>query len=463
MGRSPRGVLIGLAIAVAAGPLFLNGQDFAPFELGARASGLAGAFTAKSDDVTALFGNPAGLAFLKGVRFKANLLFSRPTMTASLQPTGAEFTSNPSEFRGSFALSWQFLKRISFGVGFFTPFTWDTNWPVTWAGRNIAYEAELNAVFLRPALSAEIFKGLAVGVGLDFAFSQILWRHNQPFRLGNFPLPAGTGVESKFELSGNGIGFTAGLLWKPHPIFQAGVRYQHQIPIEVRGRDAFVISSFEMDVLTIPNHVKGQRPVAVGDLARLFFRAQDFTGKVTLPHEIAFGALFAPIPSLSFHLDLERDRWSQFGAWEFRAVNGDRSLSPSFTPDLQDFYGAAPDYGLQTAGLALKDAWRIKAGAEYRLAPHFALRGGFAHYQSPAGNSNQNPIDPVPDQNIAAVGFGFEGPVFSIYQDKEIGELSLDVYFRYALSRDGGFAASDYALSFQAQRWEAGVGVGFGF
>lgn len=461
MGRSARGVLIGLALAVAAGPLFLSGQDFAPFELGARASGLAGAFTAKADDAAALFGNPAGLAFLKGVRFKVNLLFSRPTITASFPPTSAEFTSRPSEFRGSFALSWQFLKRVTFGVGFFTPYTFDTNWPVFWVGRNIVYEAELNAVFVRPALSAEVLKGLALGVGLDLAFSQVLWRHNQPFRLGNFPLPASAGVESRFELSGHGTGFVAGLLWKPHPMFQAGLRYQHQIPLELRGRDNFIISTKEMSTLTVPDPVKPFR--VVDDLARLFFRPQDFTGKVTLPQAIVIGAAFAPVASLSFYLDLERDRWSQFGAWQFRAVNGDQDLSPNFTKELQDFYGAAPDYGLQTAGLALKDAWRIKAGAEYRLAPHFAVRGGFAHYQSPGGNSNQNPIDPVPDQNIAAVGFGYEGPVFSVYQDREIGELSFDVYFRYAFSRDGAFVAPAYGLNFQAQRWEAGVGVGFDF
>jgi long-chain fatty acid transport protein len=445
------------ALFLAAGFLAVSAQDLSPYDSGARSSGLAGAFTAKADDVTAIFANPAGLAFLKGFRLKAGLIFGEPKVTASFPALGAAYTSSPFEFRGSLALSWQAARRLNVGIGVFLPYTFETDWNFRWPGRFANIKAGMNAVVVRPALSAEIVKGLALGIGLDLVFANSSWQHYQPFRLGNFSLPEEVGMDSRLELSGTGTGFAAGLLWKPHPIFQAGVRYVHEVAVDFRGRDVFVLSE-EFGWISVPDPVKPK--VALGDVVKLFYQGQDFTSRVTLPRQVAFGAAFAPMAALSFHFDLQWDEWSRFGGWQFRAVNDDQNLSPGFTKALQDFYGVAPDYGLQSAGLVMKDAWKIKAGLEYRLAPHFALRGGFAHHQSPAGNANLIPIDPIPGLNIAAIGFGYEGPVFDVYNTKQVGELSFDVYFRYAQPAGGSGTVPGYELTYKASRWEFGVGVG---
>jgi len=458
MRKRTRGTLIGLAISVAAGSHFITAQDFSPFELGARASGMAGAFTAGADDATAVFANPAGLAFLKGFRFKTNLLFSKPTVTASAPGSGAGFTSAPFQFRGSLALSWQVFRRVSVGVGLFMPHTFDIEWPFSWVGRYVNINAGLNALFLRPVLSAEIVRGLALGVGVDFVFSRLSWQHYQAFHLGNFSLPAEVGMDSRFELSGNGTGFAAGLLWKPHPVFQAGIRYKHQAPVTFRGRETFVFPIDESGWMTVPDPVRPYRTLE--DLVNLFFKSQDFTSRVSFPREVAFGVALAPLAALSFHLDLEWDEWSRFGGWQFRAVNDDQNLSPGFTQPLQDFYGVAPDYGFQSAVLVMKDAWKIKAGVEYRPSPHLALRGGFAHHQSPAGSAQLNPVDPTPGLNIGSVGFGYEGPVFDVFNQRQVGELSFDVYLRYSRSALESGMIPGYALTYRSSRWEFGVGVG---
>jgi long-chain fatty acid transport protein len=461
MRESARKILAGLVVSFSAGFLSLGAQDLSSFELGARASGMAGAFTAKADDATAVFSNPAGLAFLSGFRFKANLIFSLPNITASSSQLGVGFTSAPSQFRGSFALSWQFVKRLNVGIGVFVPYAFDSDWPFKWVGRYTSIKAGMSAVYLRPVFSAEIVRGLALGIGVDFVFSRLSWRHDQPFHLGNFPLTGEVGIDSRFELKGTGTGFVAGLLWKPHPIFRAGVRYQQQVPVDFRGWDRFAIPNEDVGWMTVPDPVKPFIPLV--DLLPLFYRSQDFAGRLKLPREVVFGAAFAPTAALSFHLDLQWDGWSRFGAWQFRAVNDDQNLSPSFTTALQDFYGISPDYGLQTAGLVLKDAWKIKAGVEYRPTPYLALRGGFAHHQSPSGNASLNPIDPVPGLNTASVGFGYEGPVFSLFSEKQIAELSFDVFFRYAYSAEGSGTIASDELTFRARRWDFGVGVGLDF
>jgi long-subunit fatty acid transport protein len=268
-------------------------------------------------------------------------------------------------------------------------------------------------------------------------------------------------MDSRLELKGNGLGFSAGLLWKPHPVVRAGVRYVHEVPVESTGWNSFAYPTLESGWMSVPHPVRSH--IAVSDLARLFYRNQDFTSRVTLPREVAGGVAFAPLAALSFHLEAQWNEWSRFGSWEFTAVNSGPDLNPAFTQDLRDFYGIVPDYGLQSAGLVLKDAWKIKAGVEFRPALHFTLRGGFAHHQSPAGDTNLNSVDPTPGLNVAALGFGYEGPVFNYYSNEQAGELSLDVYFRYARSGSGSGTTLGNELTYRASRWEFGIGVGFNF
>jgi long-chain fatty acid transport protein len=454
-------VLTALAISAAAGSLPLPAQDLLPFELGARAASLAGAFTARSDDVLSVMTNPAGLAYLPGFRFKTNLIFGRSTLTLASPATASSFVSDPLQFRGCFALSARILNRLGLGIGIFAPFTFDTDWGSEWPGRFTSISAAFNAVYVRPALAIEVVKGLALGVGLDLVYARIDWRHAQPFRLDRFSLPAPASVDSLLELKGHGTGFVVGLAWKPHRKFRAGLRYQHQVPIEFKGLDNFVVSSLDLGWMTVPDPVMPWR--AVDDLARQFFKSQDFQGRLTLPRTIALGVSYAPLEAISVDFELQWDNWSRFGDWGYRAAVGDQDLNPDFGQDLRDFYGIVPDYGYQTAGLSFRDAWRFKTGLEYRPAPHLAVRTGFARHQSPSGHSGQNPLDPVPDQNLVSAGFGYEGPAFSLFEDKEICELSFDIYFRYAFARDGGSLIADSMWKTRSRRWDFGVGVGFNF
>jgi long-chain fatty acid transport protein len=457
---SIRNTLTGIALSAATVFMPAAAQDLTSFELGARASGMAGAFAAKADDAWAVFANPAGLAFLGGVRLKTNLVFSQPNVTASLPGAGSSWTSSPFQFRGSLALSWQPVRRVSVGIGVFAPYSFESEWPVNSASTLASVEARLNALYIRPVLSAEIVRGLSLGFGVDFVISQAAWRHEQEFRLGSVPLPGRVGMDSRLELDGKGVGFSAGLLWKPHRAFQAGVRYVHEVPVEFTGWNSFAFP-VEASWMSVPHPVRSH--IIVRDLAQLFYRNQDFASRMTLPREIAGGVAFSPLSALSLHLEAQWNEWSRFGGWEFTAAAGGRDLSPAFTKELEDFYGVVPDYGLQTAGLVLNDAWKIKAGIEYRPALHFALRGGFAHHQSPAGEASLNPIDPTPGLNIAAIGFGYEGPAFNVFTNEQSGELSIDIYLRYARSGSGAGTIFGYELAYRAPRWEFGVGVGVNF
>jgi long-chain fatty acid transport protein len=439
----------------------LAASDFSPYEAGTRASGLGGAFAARADDPSALFYNPAGLAFQKGLRIKTSLFFGKPGLSARWPSNGPATTSDPLQFRGSFAASWRFLKGVSAGVGFFMPYHFFTEWPYNWVGHEFAITSSLSSVFFRPAVSIELLKGLSLGVGLDVVFAKTSWSYIRPFNLERFPLPQDIDINSSTAMSGTGTGFVAGLLWKAHPLIQFGLRYQHHVAIDLSGRNDFFIPYLDIGDITVPDPVLPRKRVI--NLLNAFYSFQRVTSRITLPKEIVWGMVFAPAASLSFQLDLQWNGWSELGKWEFRSVNADDNLSPAFTPQLQEFYGIAPDYGYQSAGLVLKDAWRIKAGLEYRPGPGLALRAGFARQQGSTAAADLNPVHPDQDRNLVSLGFGYEGPLFSITTDEKLSDLSFDVYVRYGFSKKDASEIPAAPLIYQSKPWNFGVGVGVFF
>jgi long-chain fatty acid transport protein len=431
------------------------------FEPGARAAGTGGAFVADADDTSALFYNPAGLAFLKGVHVKANLFFGVRRTTATWPPTGGVYATNPLAFRGSFAMSWQFLKRASVGIGFFMPHSVLTEWPFEWPGVGSSLRTRLNPVYFRPAVSVELFKGLSLGVGADFVFSKLWWNHVIHFprsRYVTYDIP----VESREDLSGKGTGFVAGLLWKAHPGIQVGLKYQSQAPLDFTGRNVFVIPTLQVGSLMVPGPY-GQLVRLLNEVLIPFYQSQDVTARLTMPRELSGGIMLTPVRQVSLLFDVQWNGWGEFGGWEIRSKNYGGDLSPSFTSLLKDFYGVAPDFGLQAAALALRDVWGFKGGVEYRPSARFAFRGGFARHPGSTAAADLNPVDPDLTQDIISLGFGYEGPIFSVFNDQQIGELSFDVFVRRGLPRKGTSELPGYEFMYRADSWSCGVGVGFNF
>ena len=64
--RWSRALVVPFTLAVLTAPAPLRAAGFALFEHGGKGMGFAGAFTAQASDPSAIFHNPAGIAFLHG-------------------------------------------------------------------------------------------------------------------------------------------------------------------------------------------------------------------------------------------------------------------------------------------------------------------------------------------------------------------------------------------------------------
>lgn len=82
---------------------------------------------------------------------------------------------------------------------------------------------------------------------------------------------------------------------------------------------------------------------------------------------------------------------------------------------------------------------------------------------SAAETRTLNPVYPDLDRTILSLGFGYEGPFFSIWDRKEMGRISVDVFFQYARAKKTTSSLLPVELTYDGNRWVLGIGVGFIF
>jgi long-chain fatty acid transport protein len=438
--KTPQRIRTGLfflAFVVCLLPARLAAEDFAFLEVGARAAALGGAFTARADDIYALWYNPAGLAFLKDVRIKTNVAFGDRAVEGAWPDGSRSYHSSVKEFLGSLALSWQPTRRVTLATGFFYPYSYEAMWSPNFGVISDCRQNRLRTSYWRTAVSVEIFKGFALSGSVDYVKSSLEWKH--------FVAPGEASItESRHDLRGDGWGFAAGLLWKIIPAIQVGARFQKAVPVDYAG-DCIQVNYYLGTSAGLSDSLAGSPSVSA---PANHFLAQDVIGHLTMPRELVIGAAFTPVWRWSAYVDLQWDRWSDFGDWIFEPAEP----------------GTVPDYGTQGVPLGLQDTTHVKAGLEYRPSRRLAVRAGYAHLQSSVDEAHRTLVYPDLERNVYSLGFGYEGPLFSIYGgDERVSDLSFDIFVRYAAAVPGPSTYPGYELTYTSDRIVFGVGVGFIF
>jgi long-chain fatty acid transport protein len=441
------------------GALSTYGSGYKNFDLSARAATLGGAFAARVDDATAVFYNPAGIAFHEGLRAKIQVLYGQLTTAGQYGESTPKMNSNPGMIRGYYYLTWQIMDKLSFGIGSFAPYVAYTTWPKEWDGSTTNITSKLNSSYIRPMLAFKISDQFSIGAGVDFVFTKLEWTHSQVFSLRIPGANLDTKVPTSFNLNGNGISYVVSALYRPSEKFRVGGRYQHKVDIEVDGLMKIVPPPLRNLEVPGPNGTS----VDLFDLIVDFYKNQDATSSTTMPSEATLGFFYAPTEKLNFQFDIQWTKWSDIQRWEFNTVNSTEDLNPEFIELYGDFYGITPDYAHQGFSLNWKDTWSLSFGAEYFLSKYISLRTGFSHSQSPVDDEDLTPIHPYLGFNIVTAGLGYEGPVYSQYDGSEIGWLSFDLFIQYRLSSKRTVAWNDSSISYSGQRFVIGIGFGLNF
>jgi long-chain fatty acid transport protein len=425
-----------LVLFTVLNPCSIKASGFGPFELSARAAALGGAFAALADDASAVYYNPAGLAFSSGTMVRTNIYYPRVALTAEYPAFPAPYHSNLGGLRTAHFVSTSLFNRIGLGIGVFTPNSMETEWPENWTGRGLSIHSKLNTLYIRPAIAVKISKFLSLGVGMDFISSSANWKNERIFTFHEMGSGDTLASISESNVNAKGTGYVAGILLRISDSLRIGARYQPSVDLDLAGPHSFIF-------VELPYSFNGIN--------------QEATLSLTLPQEYVLGIMCSPWKSLTFQLDFQKTAMSELKQWEF-------DVDPQFYEEVEDFYGMKPDLIRQGTDFNLRDVSRIMFGVEYKIRNFVDIRAGYTYQKSAVEARMINPIFPFFETNVLSFGIGYDGPAFSIWDYEEsIGGISLDLFFQYGFSPKSTSSLPEFPVTYKANRWNLGLGLGFSF
>jgi len=350
---------VGYVFSVLATPLLASGTGLN--EPGAQGAGNIGAFTARAEDATAMYYNPAGLAQLE---FN-ELIFSGKALTSR------SYYSNPGQsnwrtdsYVGVLPQLFFSAKvgRLSFGLGTAPSYYWDFNWEdADFPSRFLANKSEFSGQDGYASIAFKLTDHFSIGgtyrlVQADSRFSRVLVQ----------PIPDSDNLfyelEETFDGDGDGDGFIVGMQYYRGRSFSVGASYQSEVELDIEGRRTF-------QILT-----RSQEP-RVGDLFNQNFRNADYQQTFTLPARTQVGLASRLTVRTRLEVDLTYQDWSDYVQTEYQTSDVQGQPAQVVIPRNWD-----ESYSIRIAGDFLQRKawlWRMGIAAVDRVVSSEALRPDF--------------------------------------------------------------------------------------
>lgn len=419
-----RGILgVALLLAVSLGA-WASGTLI--YEQGSKASAQAGAFVARADDATAVFYNPAGMAFQKGTKLAFNLTYinadvkyenSTPGYTPNGMSVAGTFEDNAKNF---FIPSLHFVMpindRVSLGLSSTAPFNLATDWSDNFPGRFVSRHAKIVTMDVRTALSFKLDEHHAVAIGIDYYDSKVnlvrgldtsaLSTAVNPHQYPSPPFPPGIPYFQASEGSldawvrDQALGWNISYMWNAAP-YSIGLTYRSKASFSYQGH-----ASFETSPL-------------IGPLAS-YFPGQDISFELTsVPAQASFGFAYSGNP-----LTVEFDaNWTQWSTYDQSTVHFGTPTSIGSTHVVAD----------EVLPFEWKDGNTFRLGFGYKLSDAYELRWGILYDQAPVPSQTLNPVLPDADRWSIQFGSGYNK-----------GHWSFDWYAMYLKFNNATVKADNY-------------------
>jgi len=351
--RSIVALLVGITLVSA--ELYAGG--FQLNEHGARAMAQGGAFAARASDGSAIFFNPAGLAFQNegSVYFGATAIIPTVSFYGPLQDNTNAKTKAPNQFfmpiniYGTYPLS----DRWHVGIGVNNPYGLGSEWPNDWVGKGITTKVSLQSFFVTPTIAYRVSDDFSVGAGFNYVTGKV--GLNRAVTQVPIDDPRAT-----VNLSGTGVGFNLGALYKISPELSAGASYRSSSKINATGT-----AGFYPDYSILPSGAAST--------------------SITLPATGFLGLAYTVTEDLTVEGDVQYIGWSSYKSLDITFEDGSQSSTPK-------------NY---------KDTYILRIGGEYTMAP-LHIRAGYLFDHSPVDAAYVDPILPDANRNGLNLGLGYD-------------------------------------------------------
>ena len=380
------------AVALVALMIFVfspsaHGSGFLIYEHGAVAMAMGGAFIGLANDATAIFHNPAGIAFLEGTQVSAGVTLIFPNTTLALDdwPVAAYQSIDLESqvfYPPTFYITHKLSDKIVAGFGFFAPYGLGTEWPdpTNFPLRYIATRSNMQTLIFNPTIAFKLNDNLSVGAGVSYIHSSLELDLTYLLDLTVIPPPIGPlgyyDVPITVEnTTGTAWAVNAGALYKGEK-FSLGFNWRGGFTIDYDG-------DLNLDVSNVPIPIPENGTVVA---------------PFSFPHVLGIGAAFNLSEQLILTADVHYVLWSAFDVIEVEADVPGLPIALDFEPIDENF----------------KDSFLIRAGVQYQMNENFALRGGFLYDETPQPVASMDTMLPDSDRWALTAGFGYNFGGFAI-------------------------------------------------
>jgi len=349
-----------------------SGAGFLIYEHGAAAMAMAGAFVSIANDASAIWHNPAGIAFLKGthVSVGTTLITSNSTMTLTQwpypQPQKTWEQDRQVFFPSTVYFTQSIGEKVTLGFGFFSPYGLGASWPEDNQLRYLGYKDDMKTFFFNPTIGIKLNDQLSIGAGFSYIYSTVLFKLVEYTDLGAY---GAYDVPAELEGNGDSWAFNAGLLYRADK-FSFGVNWRSSFNIDYKG-------DLTLDTSPIPSPLRPFFPTKAGGETTFKF-----------PNIFGVGASVNVTEAFLLTADIHYVLWSRFD--KYVVTFDDSRLDEMVMDEKWD------------------DAFTFRLGGQYMLSPQFSLRAGVIYDLTPQPVESMDPLLPDANRLAGTVGFGWK-------------------------------------------------------
>jgi len=376
--------------------------------VGAKALSMSGAFRAISDDWSAMYWNPAGLAGQgSSIFLEAKLLYPIATVTPNVgnqipgygfYRNGVEMTSvADSHPSGAFAYQHQINEKMTFGISAFAPTAIGIEWNRLTTGLpygygndewpDIDWASDLKVLEVHPTIGYQVNDKLKVGAGIIINYAMISLQSPTLVPTGA-PMPyQNVYALGELEGSGMGYGFNVGAIYDVTEKFHVGASYKSAVTIPLEGQlnqTAYYPNNPALYAAT-------GNPVFLGGTASI---EPDVEADFPLPQEFGVGFAYNVTEKLTVAFDFAWTDWSFADEVEMEVDGIGLDGEPSENQILELFY---------------EDIIRYNVGFNYVINDKNEFRMGY--YLDPTAIPDETirpAITDVADKHSISFGYAYK-------------------------------------------------------
>ncbi len=417
MKWNPGKILLFLAIAGMTMGAWASGTLIE--EQSARASYQAGAFVARADDPSAIFFNPAGLAFQSsGMMVGVNAIRETMEWDSKYGPT----SKGPTKYfyPGYAYVVYKPDLPVTFGLGTYAPHALATEWGDNWPGAAIAERTIQRAIYITPSVAFKLNDKWAMGLNLNYVTSTLYLRQGIFFPAIPYSTPPLTrtlqpGI-ARLTGSGHGWGWGLGVLGKLSNKWQVGFNFRDKVTIDYTGNVNF------FRIPTSPDF----RPL---------FPEGGISTHITLPRAYNIGVAYIE-KKWTLEGDITMVDWTTFNTLAIDFDNPGGKVHNTKEP------------------VKWKKAAKYKLGFEYTLNQTWKVGAGIYYDRSAVPDRYASPILPDSNRWSAQTGFTYTAC-----------KLSVSTYIMNVRFDDKNVPSDAVYVpgTYKANAWLAGVSMSYKF